>query len=256
MNKLILLSAFVFSQLSMAAQLTSVARVDLTKTTAQPSSPLYVGPALELQLIKTVSASEIVWVGYDKEYICLGDTQQSPDGDTECAVDEVLTWVPRVKLPGVKEILRSSLTTETGHDEQVLSSTGEYTLPRTCIQNFESYRYFGAEAPKAANAQLTVSADCSLYLMDNTIVYFEKARALKGNYLSASIYRSGLLKLNLAQPLTLTANVPATLPSEPRIVMNKQKAGEYPVLTLLGLTYDKKNNLFGEGYLYPELNDK
>lgn len=254
MNKFILLGAFIFSQLSMAAQLTSVARVDLTRTPAQPSSPVYVGTSLELQLIKTLIARDIVWAGYDKEYICMSGTHEGPDGDTECNTEEVLTWVPRVKVPGVQQILRAQLTTQVGHDEQVSSTQGEYTLPRTCIQNFESYRYFGSQAPNEAGAQLTVAADCSLYLLDNIIIYFEKARALKGNYMSASLYRSGVLKLNLAQPLTLTVNVSTKLPSEPSIIMNKQKAGEYPVLTLLALTYDKKNGLFGDGYLYPELN--
>lgn len=255
MNKIILLGAFVFSQLSLAAQLTSVARVDLTRTPAVPSSPFYVGTDLELKLIKTVETTQIVWAGYDKEYLCLSGTHDGVDGEVMCDEDEVVTWVPSLKLPVVKEILRAGLMTQTGYDEQVLSSTGEYTLPRTCIQNFESYRYFGAEAPKDKNATLVVSADCAAYLLENKIVYFEKARALKGNYLSASLYRSGLLKLNLGQPLTLTLNVPAALPTQPQIVMNKQKAGEYPVLSILAMTYDKKHNLFGEGYLYPELND-
>ncbi len=256
MNKFILLGAFVFSQLSMATQLTSVARVDLTKTPAQPSSPFYVGSSLELKLIKTIEAREIVWAGYDKQYICIGSTHSGVDGDVECDTAEVATWVPHVTLPVVKEILRTSLMTQTGYDEQVLSSTGEYALPRTCIQNFESYRYFGAEAPNDANAKLVVAADCASYIIENRIVYFEKSRALKGNYLSASLYRTGLLKLNLAQPMTLSLKVAAKLPTEPQIIMNRQKAGEYPVLSLLTMTSDKKNNLFGEGYLYPELNDK
>ena len=256
MNKIILFGAFVFSQLSFAAQLTSVARVDLTKTPARPPSPFYFGTDLELKLIKTIDAREIVWAGYDKESICIGSTHRGVDSEVECDTEEVATWVPRVKLPLVKESLRARLTTQAGYDDQVLSSTGEYTLPSVCIQNFESYRYFGTEAPNDANAKLVVAADCASYLVENRIVYFEKARALKGNYLSASLYRTGLLKLNLGQPLTLSLKVAAKLPAEPQIVMNRQKNGDYPVLSMLAMTYDKKHNLFGEGYLYPELNDK
>lgn len=257
MNKMMILIAFAFSQFSMAAQLTSVARVDLTKTTAQPSTPFYVGTTLELKLTKTIEVKDVVWTGYSKEYICVGSTHSGVDGEVECDTNEVLTWVPNVKITGVKEILRAGLMTEAGYDEQVKSSSdGEYAIPRTCIQNFESYRYFGAQAPNGANTQLKISADCAIYIMDNSIVYYEAARALKGNYLSASIYRSGLLKLNLTQPLALSNGISVALPTQPVIVMNKQKAGEYPVLTLLGLTPDKQHNLFGDSYLYPQLNDK
>lgn len=252
MKTMMILSVLLLSQISMAATQTSVATVDLTRI---PNQPVFVGDGLELVFQKSIEASKIVFDGYDKQYVCMGTTHDGVDGEVECDVNETLTWVPRAKLLGVKETLRTQLTTQTGSDGRVSTSTADHNLPSTCIRNYESYRYIGTAAPHDANLTLTIDANCASSILDNEIVYFENAKALKGNFLSASLYRSGLLKLNLAQPLQLRLNTPVTLTSAPTIEMRAAQAGDYPALSVLAMTADKKDFLFGN-YLYPTLNDK